>query len=51
MQHKADVDYSKGMNGRFCRTCRFFRGSTNRCLKVWGPIDPDMWCKLWQKRR
>jgi hypothetical protein len=51
MQDKSEVDYSDGMDGRFCRTCRFFRPATNRCLKVAGIIDPAKWCKLWKRRQ
>ena len=50
MKEKSEVGYSNGMNGRFCKTCKFFRGATNRCLKVQGPIDPNKWCTLWKKR-
>lgn len=50
MKEKDEVDYSPGMNGRFCRTCKFFRGSTSRCLKVKGIIDPEKWCRLWKKK-
>ena len=51
MKDKSEVDYSKGMQGRFCRTCKFFRGSTSRCLRVKGIIDPEYWCELWRRKQ
>lgn len=47
---KASVDYSHGMEGRYCRTCEHFE-APDGCTKVEGKIDGAMWCKLWQKAR
>lgn len=51
MQKKEDVNYSKGMPGRRCGNCKFYRSTTSRCIKVAGVIDPEYWCELWRKKQ
>ena len=45
---KESVDYSKGMKTSHCGICRFYLGGF--CSKVFGPIDPSMWCKLFKRK-
>lgn len=40
---KASVDYSPGMDGRYCHTCEHYLGGS--CELVRGSIDPDYWCR------
>lgn len=55
-KNKHDVDYSEGMGETRCGKCEFFRSENTKafgggsCVKVWGIIDPNMWCKLFKKR-
>lgn len=50
MYEKEAVQYSDGMQGKYCKTCKFFRPQTSRCLRVKGIIDPNKWCQLWRKK-
>lgn len=43
---KASVDYSPGMDGRFCHTCVHYLGGA--CNRVRGHIDRDYWCRLFK---
>jgi hypothetical protein len=44
---KDSVNYSKGMPSSHCGICQHYSNGT--CSKVKGPIDPDMWCKLFKR--
>lgn len=46
---KDSVDYSPGMDGRFCRVCVHFEKPA-ACERVRGEIDPAYWCKLFKKK-
>lgn len=50
MKRKQDVDYSRGMGETRCKNCKFFVRPSMTCLKVWGAIDPEFWCKLFKWR-
>lgn len=44
---KASVDYSKGKPSAHCGICEHYEDGS--CELVSGPIDPDMWCELFEK--
>ena len=47
---KQEVDYSKGMGATRCRECTHFHPNARTCSLVAGPIMPNYWCKLFEKR-
>jgi|SwirhisoilCB2_FD_contig_21_40597106_length_254_multi_7_in_0_out_0_1 hypothetical protein len=46
---KAEVDYSRGMGETRCKNCTHYMGN-HVCELVAGDIDPEYWCKKFQKR-
>jgi hypothetical protein len=46
---KVSVGYSKGMPKSHCGICEHYLKGGN-CTKVEGRIEPEMWCKLFQKK-
>ncbi|HEY4152148.1 MAG TPA: hypothetical protein VGM38_02390 [Pseudolysinimonas sp.] len=47
-QAKETVDYGKGMPSSHCSICKHFQ-APDACALVEGDIDPDDWCKLFEK--
>lgn len=47
---KEEVDYSRGMGTRRCFLCRHFE-PPHACELVEGRIQPDMWCKKFERAR
>lgn len=47
---KEEVDYSKGMPQSHCGICRHFREPSS-CTLVAGKINPEYWCKLFEKNK
>ena len=47
---KSVVNYSMGKPHAHCGLCEHFIKSENECELVKGRIDPDHWCKLFEKK-
>lgn len=45
---KSEVDYSKGYAAAHCGICEHY--ANHACELVRGMINPDMWCKLFERR-
>jgi hypothetical protein len=51
---KKEVDYSKGMAKAHCSICAnyiFYKHMMAKCEVVNGSVEPDMWCKLFEKKK
>lgn len=48
---KLSVDYSEGKGDTRCKNCKHFQSlpPVGTCEKVRGLINPDYWCKLFEK--
>lgn len=48
---KASVQYRTHPNGeKRCGTCVNFIAESNTCKRVEGPVSPNGWCSLWNKK-
>jgi hypothetical protein len=45
---KPSVNYSPGMGATRCKNCAHFE-APNRCEIVMGLIDPDYWCRRFER--
>lgn len=48
-RRKDAVSYSPGMGDTRCRNCEHYDGN-HHCDRVSGFIDPDYWCRLFERR-
>jgi len=46
---KTEVDYSKGKPQAHCGICEHFRPNSKSCVLVEGDIEPDMWCRKFER--